>query len=228
MKRRRVVTVLGPLAVALAALAARQLLRPPAPTRVVEPARSIALPLPASPSAPRPGARFELHQAGSAARFEASGLRGVVAARTDQIEGELVYDERGRATELRWAIDLRGLEPEDDAGAATFDRQLRHLLGLSIGETLRFVGRAEWATTDYRFGLQQIRWIGRLELGGRPNVLPMDLWLAPAGVGRVRVQGVGTIDSSVLPLPRRYFLGVLPETYRITLGLDLEFRPLPE
>ncbi len=228
MKARRFLPVWLPLLLAMLlqtlalALRPRQRAVPPVPTA------SLALPVPVRAHAPAADSRYPLRAEGSLATFAAAGPFRSVQARTDAIDGAVRFDEHGAPAALELTIDLRRLQPVDGTDEATFAAAVQRVLGLAAQDRLQFRGVPEQVTAVPQAGLQRIRWVGQLQLGPHLLRLPMDLWMVTIAKGRVRLQGAGGIDSTLLPLPRRYFLGVLPERLHITLGLDLEFQAEPK
>lgn len=223
MRRRFAVVATAPLWLAAIAVVAQQMRRAPRPP-IAPPGTARELPMPIHSRPPTAGGRYELDARSSSVRFEVTSRFRTISAQADEVEGEIRFDERGEPAAISLQIDLQWLS---DQNGAPIDEDARRVLGVDAGEFLRFDGQAAGLRTFGVKGVEKVNWIGRLQLGSGSWRQPVDTWLCTIVPESLRLQGVGTVDTSGLSLPRRYFLGLFAESYTVTLGLDLAFHLTP-
>jgi len=221
--RRSLRSGILPLLLAATLVVAHDLRSGPRSQGDLEPAPSLPLPVPPTTAPPEDDTVYHVLRAGSQAHFEAHGTFRDICASTRHIDGTLRF-ESGEPDTLQLTVELGSLSPGPDTDASQLAADLRRLLGLAVDDQLRFSGRREWVQSQPGLPLQRVRWRGLLWIGDQPLMQDMEFWLTAVGTSGLRLQGVGSLDAGSLRLPQRYWLGVIPESYRITMGLDLAFR----
>ncbi len=222
MRIDRLALVFGPLLVGLALTFAKRCWSTPAAAPVAASTPSLPLPVPTVAHEPRAGTRYRVADDSHVAFVSTSPFRSLRAI-TPSVTGTLEFDDAGGASTLDLQVDLSRLVPS--TGDGDLDDDLHHLLGQSADDMLQYRGHLVQTTTTAQAGLQGSHWAGRVQLGAKSQRLALDLWIVTLQAGAVYLQGTATLDATELSLPRRYFLGVLPERNRITIGLDLQFCP---
>lgn len=212
--------VLGPALLAAVVFAAHEHCQPAATPIPAPRGQPLTLPQPLAWAGPAADTGFELDARGANVRFRVdTGLRRIDAV-CPASSGQLRFGVGGRPTELSLRFCLVTLQAPD--GGKTGE-EVSRLLGLRRDEEIAFHGTLVAHETFATAGVARTTFAGTLTLGTRRRQQSMQLWLALLLPGRVRLQGLGTVDGHDLGLPRRRYLGFFPEQCRVTVGLDLPF-----
>lgn len=194
---------------------------PAEPPEPREPKRVLELPTPIAWAGPAAGSRFELDAQDSDVRFRVDTGFEVVDAVCAASAGALEFAERGRPARFRLSMELAALRAPD--GSSVVESTSR-LLGIRQGESIVYEGELAAFETFATAGVARVTFTGTLAFGRHLRQQEMQLWLALLVPGKVRLQGLGTVDGHAFGLPQRRAFGVFAERSRITVALDLAFR----
>jgi len=212
----------APLALAIAALTAREATRrPPQPAPVL--GHAVALPLPRGTAAPRAELEYALDLSQSSIHFllERDGEQRLFTCSV--AEGRLVLSPDPTRSRLRLRLALSSLRADPDQGDAHGD-DLWDPLGLQRHADLVYDATLTSAATTPVACLSRLLWQGTLQFGSRVVRQPMELWQTALPGRALRLQGHGTVAGDTYGITPRGLFAFLHDRHAVTLGLDLAWR----
>lgn len=212
------VRVWGPMLVGIACFVPRAL--PPAAARPGMHPAAVELPQPRGLPPATAAVHCELVGEQSSVRFHVTGPRGEMLATCSSISGDLRLDGKQGTGSLDLRLDLTSLT--DDAPLDGLD--VHHVLGAMRTSSIAYHADLVATTRCDLPGVQRLLFLGRLHLGERTLLQPMELWQCSLPGQPMRTQGHGTVQAAVFGLPERRRFGIWPERHEVTLGLDLAWR----